>query len=108
MLAQGGTSGFNVDYQDWLETPKSPAGHVDQVHHFAAFLQLGYFAAEKYGTIAGTVMANLAAIYLDINPFNLGDIQLGMKAAQMGAAIYSGALAPRHLAAEIHDSLCQK
>ena len=84
----GATSGFAAGYQDSINRT-----NPDQVHHFAAYFQLGYSAGGLFGSAV--------ALYHDLSPPNPGDILLGTVAAQMGADVRSGKLSMFDVVAEI-------
>ena len=83
--------GFRDDLRD-------STTNTDQSHHFAAFFLMGYSA--------GNALGQVAAIARDIWPLNSGDINLGMRAAQIGAGFRSGALSMTQVAGEIYK-LCK-
>jgi hypothetical protein len=85
------TSGFQGQYQD-----RDGPG-LDQVHHFAAYFQFGYFV--------GSGSATLASVVSDIA--NPGDIVLAQKAADIGARLRSGELSIHGVGSEI-SGLCNK
>jgi hypothetical protein len=85
-------SGFQPQY---VNDDGSPA--VDQIHHFAAFFQLGY----RVGADAG----NLAAIFSDIG--NPGDQFLALRAVGIGDRLRRGELTRDGVAGEI-SQLCKR
>ena len=72
MNRSGCPSGFAGQYQDQL-----PGG--DQAHHFALFFQLGY----RGGAVEGSIVAHVWEV-INGTPGNEGDIQLGIRAAEIG------------------------
>lgn len=88
----GNGSGFQSELRD-------STSNTDQSHHFAAFFLMGY--------AAGSALGQVAAIARDIWPVNAGDINLGMRAAQMGAGFRNGSLSMTQVAGEIYN-LCHK
>jgi RHS repeat-associated protein len=87
----GGRSGFKSEYRDSL-APTS-----DQVHHFAAYFQFGF--------IAGALEGEFAAYLTDWN--NPGDINLGVKASELGAALKLGVFKAADLSKKIQEILCK-
>jgi len=87
----GGRSGFKKEYQDSL----SPGS--GQVHHFAAYFQFGF--------IAGALEGEYAARLTDWN--NIGDINLGVKASELGQAVKMGVVKAVGLSKRIQELLCQ-
>lgn len=88
-------SGFQRQYQD--ENP-----NADQIHHFAAFFQIGY----TYGPITGVE----AAVYweaLEGTLGNTGDILLGSAAALIGAQVHANELSPSDVADLVRNDLCR-
>jgi hypothetical protein len=95
MLPAGtGASGFDPKYQESIDKV-----NVDQVHHFAAFFELGYSARFLGGAAA--------AIYKDISPYNPGDINLGIAAANLGAELGAGLISKSSIADSIRNTLCK-
>jgi hypothetical protein len=86
-------SGFASLYQEKLSRT-----NVDQVHHFSAFIQLGFFAAEP--------LATAAAWYLDGFNGNYGDLELSKQAIAIGRDLRSGAISARDVNKRIWD-LCR-
>jgi len=86
-----GHSGFKSEYQD------SQHPNDDQVHHFAAYFQVGF--------IAGASEGEIAAYLSDWN--NPGDINLGIRAAELGHALKMGALRVLDIGRKIRDELCK-
>jgi RHS repeat-associated protein len=95
MLLQGGTSGFVSSYQEMLD-PKNQ----DQVHHFAAFFQLGYQA----GSLSGAI----AAFIKDLYPLNPGDINLGIAASALGAELRQGLISQQDVSTQIANGFCKQ
>jgi len=97
-------SGFAPAYRDG--EAKNPET-ADQSHHFAAFFQMGYHSP---------VLANLAAIAIDIRAMNTGDILLGMHAGSLGQHVRNWAtsrdgnrgLPPGGLGNMIRMTVCEK
>ncbi|MCX6621224.1 MAG: hypothetical protein NTY38_09115, partial [Acidobacteria bacterium] len=87
-----GLSGFAEMYRD------GASGGFDQVHHFAAFFQLGFEVGQLLGT-AGSIAHDL----ID----NFGDVNLGNAAVKMGADLAAGRLAPIDVSNSIQN-LCRK
>jgi RHS repeat-associated protein len=71
-------SGFARAYQD---SQNGNPNNNDQSHHFAAFLQFGYQAADLLGA------GDLSATLYDLFHNNFGDIALGIVAADLGRAL---------------------
>ena len=93
----GQASGFQTQYQDSI----SPS--QDQGHHFAAFLQIGYWYGATVGSWAAVAYENLEG-----TSNNTGDMNLGAKAAQLGAGLSSGAIKPGQVADWIRQNICKK
>ena len=93
----GQASGFQTQYQDSI----SPS--QDQGHHFAAFLQIGYWYEATVGSWAAVAYENLEG-----TSNNTGDMNLGAKAAQLGAGLSSGAIKPGQVADWIRQNICKK
>jgi hypothetical protein len=80
----------------------------DQGHHFAAFFELGY----EY-SVAGLSPGSLAAFVLeyvqglDSGVMNVGDVNLGEAAAQIGAQLASKQISMSQVAGKI-QGLCSK
>src|SRR5437016_8208076 len=64
----------------------------DQGHHFAAFFQYGYKYGGAAGSIGSAVFELLQAALGSVagKTLNMGDVQLGIDAALMGASLHSG------------------
>jgi RHS repeat-associated protein len=86
-----GESGFKSQYKDSLKP------YQDQVHHFAAFFQFGY--------VAGALEGEIAAYLSDWN--NPGDIDLGIKASEMGYAVKKGFMRAIDVWKRIQEILCK-
>ena len=78
--SNGATSGFKLQYQDQI-------ANADQVHHFAAFFQLGFTYGSGVGMKAATWWERLEG-----TAGNTGDINLGRIAATIGANVRAGVL----------------
>ena len=84
-------SGFQDQYVDSL------AKKTDQLHHFAAFFQFGYYMGQWPGYIAGTLSDLL----------NPGDQRLARAAVDIGVRLKNGSLTVDGVASAISD-LCKK
>jgi RHS repeat-associated protein len=88
-------SGFQSQFQDQIP-------NADQVHHFAAFFQLGF----TYGASAGASAASWWE-KLEGTAGNVGDIKLGTTAALIGSYVASGVLPVDQVADTIRENLCK-
>lgn len=88
-------SGFKAEYQD--QDPMA-----DQVHHFAAFFQLGFTYGADMGSSAASWWEKLEG-----TSGNTGDINLGTVAARIGAYVASGVLPAGEVASTIKENLCK-
>jgi hypothetical protein len=98
-------SGYAAQYQNTLPDNADTGWNGDQGHHFAAFFQAGYL----YGSNAAG-MAAWALEYwqgLDSGIMNLGDVNLGEVAAQIGADLRSGVITTAQVGNAIKNNLCQ-
>jgi hypothetical protein len=91
----GATSGFKLQYQDEI-------ANADQVHHFAAFFQLGFTYGNSVGMRAATWWEKLEG-----TAGNTGDINLGRIAATIGANVRAGVLPVYQLGQAVRESLCK-
>ena len=91
----GAASGFQGQYQDQIQ-------NADQVHHFAAFFQLGFV----YG---GDVATSTASWWekLEGTAGNAGDINLGAAAGLIGSYVASGVLPVADVGTTIRENICR-
>jgi hypothetical protein len=107
-LNTGQASGYLSQYQNTLPDNPTTGWNGDQGHHFAAFFELGY----EY-SVAGLSPGSLAAFALeyiqgmDSGVMNVGDVNLGEAAAQIGAALASKQISLSQVAGKI-QGLCSK
>jgi hypothetical protein len=91
----GAGSGYSSQFQNTGSTGE------DQGHHFAAFLQVGYWYGLQLGSAAADWFERLQG-----TPNNEGDRALGRIAVSFGTAIRSGTLRPGDLGNRIRDEIC--
>ena len=88
-------SGFASQYQDQIP-------NADQIHHFAAFFQLGFVYGAGVGSSAASWWEKLEG-----TSGNVGDINLGTVASLIGAYVASGVLPVGEVADTIRGLLCK-
>jgi hypothetical protein len=88
-------SGFQSQFQDQVP-------NADQVHHFAAFFQLGFTYGASVGASAAFWWEELEG-----TAGNAGDINLGTAAATLGSYVASGFLPVSELASTARQVLCK-
>ena len=104
-LNSGQPSGFDPSYQNTLPDNPVTGWNGDQGHHFAAFLQAGYLYG--FGTASSQAWALEYWEGLNSGIMNLGDVNLGEAAAQIGAGLAAGTIKPGDVAGIINNTICQ-
>jgi RHS repeat-associated protein len=105
-LNTGQASGYTEGYQN--SVPDNASNNGDQGHHFAAFLELGYqFGGDgSLASIASAVYEYAQAVGQGAT-LNMGDIQLGITAAQIGAGLRNGNVSAGEVGALTNNSICK-
>ena len=105
-LNTGQPSGYAPEYQNTTPDGRTgdPSWNGDQGHHFAAFFEYGY---QNPGSGSST------AYWFEVlegfrGTFNQNDVNLGVVAAQMGAALKAGIRSASEIAGLIRDLVCAK
>jgi hypothetical protein len=105
-LNTGQSSGFLSQYQNTLPDNPATGWNGDQAHHFAAFFQFGYvYSLLGFGPGAIASFALEYAEGLDSGIMNLGDVNLGDAAVQIGEDLASGKISTADVAGRI-KALC--
>jgi hypothetical protein len=107
-LNSGQASGYKTGYQNTTPDNASTGWNGDQGHHFAAFFQLGYQLGGTAGSVTSAVFELLQATLTTNSGLNMGDVQLGIDAALMGAGLKAGTISTADLAGQIRQTLCQQ
>ena len=87
-------SGFQTQFQDQIP-------NADQVHHFAAFFQLGFVYGGDVATSAASWWEKLEG-----TAGNVGDVNLGAAAGRIGSYVASGVLPVGEVASAIRENIC--
>jgi hypothetical protein len=97
-------NGFQAQFKDGatfqgdtLKGRWTGGSNIDQSHHFAFFLQLGF-------NTGGGVLPQIASFFLD--PLNAGDRNLSGAAMDIGARFAAGFIAPKDLGNVIRKEIC--
>jgi RHS repeat-associated protein len=112
-VVQLGTNASSTYRAAYRNTTLKGPDNSDQGHHFAFYFQWGanvpYWLNGRIGpTTLANVFSGLIGELLQGQPENIGDINLAIAAANMGAAVASGRLSPFQVDDEILSVLCDR
>lgn len=88
-LNTGRASGFSAPFQNTVPDNPRTGWNGDQGHHFAAFFEYGYLNP-RIGVSVAVLYEYLQAGFGLYAPINQGDINVGIVAAELGAALKNG------------------
>jgi hypothetical protein len=105
-LNTGQASGYQSIYQNTTPDNPSTGWNGDQGHHFAAFFEFGFQYGGSLGAITSAVY-EWAQAFGGSSGLNMGDIQLGITAAEMGAGLKAGTISAANIGNLINATVCQ-